>query len=92
MRKFRSAHEVITDDKRVKAMAKKAGCWAPLRAAQRNGQTVAVWSGRTLYGSFHDGLVAVVCADPVHVLEIIASLQPSMGYKLAGFHQGGEVH
>ncbi|SMF95868.1 hypothetical protein SAMN02949497_3244 [Methylomagnum ishizawai] len=84
--------ELITEDQQVEAMAKRAGCWAPLRQAQRDGRSVAVLDGLTLYGAFHDGLIAVACSTPTQVVDVLAKLQPAMGFQFVGVHPSGEIH
>jgi hypothetical protein len=83
---------LINEDKRVRAMAKKAGMWAPLREANRRRQTRVVIHNLTVYGAFADGYVAVICNDPIQLLEVMARLSKEFGLKLTGIHPGGEVH
>lgn len=92
MKEKRTSTEIITSDKRVKAMASAAGCWAPLRDAKRTGKATAVVQGLTLYASFEDGLVATTFTDPVELLMALARLSKRMGFRFAGLYEPGEVH
>lgn len=71
--------QLITDDKRVRAMAKKAGVWRPLRDARQRGQTCVVLHGMTIFGAFHDGYAAFVATTPALFLEAFVRLSMQLG-------------
>ncbi len=81
--------EVVTDDRQVRGMARRAGVWAPLSKAQREGTSTAVLHGLTLYGIFPDGAIAVVCSNPREVMTLMAGVGGAMGFRFEGVHRCG---
>lgn len=84
--------EVVTDDRQVRGMARRAGVWAPLSKAQREGTSTAVLHGMTLYGMFPDGAIAVVCSNPSEVMSVLAGVAGPLGFRLEGVHPAGGAH